>query len=397
MKIVLLSNLFPNPVEPVRGMFNFHIAKHLVSLGHKVTVVSPLPYFPAIKALQRMQTWYKFSQIPTDAVWGDVRALYPKYPMIPKISDALQAFFMIPVLFKVLSSLQRSEGIDVVNAHYLYPDGVAACKVCNWLNIPIVLSALGSDVNVLAGKQSVSAQIKHALSDCSAITAVSEDLATKMKTMGNFHGKIHVFPNGVDLSLFAIRDKKVEREKAGWPADKKVILYVGRLSPEKGVDCLLEAARILKREQTNITIIVIGGGAEEKRLKALSETLGLTDTVRFLGEQSPAEINRFLGLADLLCLPSIREGCPNVILEAFASGRPVVGSQVGGIPEMINNGENGFLFRAGDAKDLADALDKTLRMNWDTESIRKSVELRTWHAVSEKYITLYKKVAAKQN
>lgn len=370
-------------------MFNWHIANHLSSCENDVRVVSPLPFFPAIQSLQFMDKWYKFSQVPDEAVFGKVKAYYPKYPMIPKISESAQSFLMIPFLYRALKTIQQNDGIDVVNAHYLYPDGVAAYRVCNMLKLPVVLSALGSDVNVLAQKKRISGQIKNALSKCSAITAVSDNLALKIRESGINGREIHVLHNGVDLSLFSLLDRNYEREKAGIPSNKKIILYVGRLSPEKGLNFLLEATLKLKDKWPNLRVILIGDGPDIHKLVEIRDSLGIGDLIHFVGEKTPAEINCWLGISDLLCLPSIREGCPNVILESFASGRPVIGSNVGGIPEMIEEGENGLMFNSGDAVDLAEKLDGALRIHWDPAVIRKSVENRSWASVAERYIDIY--------
>ena len=378
-------------------MFNWHIANNLSSNGNDVAVVSPLPFFPAIKSLQFMEKWYKFSQVPNYTVYGKIKAYYPKYPMIPKISEAMQSYLMIPFLYRTLKAIQSDNGIDVVNAHYLYPDGVATCRVCKMLNIPVVLSALGSDVNVLGQNKSISGQLKSALEECSAITAVSDDLAKKIQEFGLTDREIHVLHNGVDLSLFSLLNRNNEREKASISVNEKMILYVGRLSPEKGLEYLLKAAIKLKTQWPNLRIVLIGDGPDKHRLRGFSESLDIEDITHFMGEQTPDEINRWLGMSDLLCLPSIREGCPNVILEAFASGRPVVGSNVGGIPEMIEDECNGFLFQPGDVNDLVNKLDVSFRFDWNPASIRECVENRSWTAVSERYIALFKKSIENQN
>lgn len=389
MKIILLSNLFPNPIERFRGMFNWHIANHLSTLGNDVKVVSPLPYFPAVPILKFMDKWYKFSQIPSEAVFGEINAYYPKYPIIPRISESFHAYLMMPFLYRALKTIQRNFGIDVVNAHYLYPDGVAACQVCRILKIPVVLSALGSDVNVLAQNKGISRQIVNALTRCSAITAVSDDLALNIRKFGISDRNIHVLRNGVDLSLFTLLDRKYERKKASVSDEDKIILFVGRLSPEKGIDYLLKAVMQLKTKWPKIRVFLVGGGPDLMRLKELQKSLDITELVHFIGEQTPSEICRWLGISDVLCLPSIREGCPNVILESFAAGRPVVGSNVGGIPEMIDVGRNGFLFQSGDANDLAQKLDMSLRFVWVPAEIRNSVENRSWSNVSQSYLELY--------
>lgn len=170
--------------------------------------------------------------------------------------------------------------------------------------------------------------------------------------------KVRVIPNGVDVNRFNPPDKKekerVKREM-GFD-DNKIVLYVGRLCNRKGLPTLLGAASIVLRKNRNVKFVISGGGFphEEKRLKALSRKLEIDEAALFLGYVPDRMLPKLYQAADVFVLPSIYEGMPFTLLEASASGLPVVATKVGGIPEVIKDGENGFLVNPTDPQGLAE-------------------------------------------
>jgi len=183
--------------------------------------------------------------------------------------------------------------------------------------------------------------------------------------------KIVVIPNGVNTNLFRLMDQTECRKSLNLPEEKRVILFVGNLVPVKGVDYLLEAYSDASSFIRNTMLIIIGDGSSEKSLKKETKRLGLGENVKFVSRQPYEKIPVWMNACDLFCLPSLNEGCPNVVLEAFACGKPVVASSVGGVPELITSEDVGLLVASHNSKALSDTLKASFNKKWDAEKIRE--------------------------
>ena len=197
--------------------------------------------------------------------------------------------------------------------------------------------------------------------------------------------------NGVDGEKFGIRESSEARRQLGLPENRKIICYVGRLGHEKGLDILIEA--MAKRPFSETELHLVGGGELEESLRSRVQQLNLDGKVYFHGMRPHGEIPAWLTACDVFCLPSRREGCPNVVLEALASGRPVVASHVGGVPELISE-RNGVLVPSENPERLAQALEYTLDQKWDAPALRGSVEFLSWDSVGLKYYGVLKNAIA---
>jgi glycosyltransferase involved in cell wall biosynthesis len=176
--------------------------------------------------------------------------------------------------------------------------------------------------------------------------------------------------------------------------DRPLVGYVGRLAREKGIDVLVEAMGALDRGALQrADLAIVGAGPLEPALRRRATALGIGGRVLFAGHKGHDELPRWLSSFDVLCLPSRREGCPNVVLEALASGRPVVASSVGGVPELLRQ-DNGILVPPEQPIDLADALACALDRSWDPAALRASVPSLSWDAVARAYHGLIEAVVA---
>ena len=140
-------------------------------------------------------------------------------------------------------------------------------------------------------------------------------------------------------------------------------------------------------------LYVVGDGPLRSECEELAVRLELGESVEFVGAKDHAEIATWLGACNLLCLPSLREGCPNVVLEALASGRPVVASRVGGVPDVVN-ASNGLLVDAADSMQLAEALESALAATWDPDALRLSSGRQSWGGVADRYQRVFEAAAA---
>lgn len=390
INLLLITNLFPNPIDPTRGIFTLQLVKKL-KLFYNVTIISPLPWFPKLSIFRIFKKWHSFSLIPENYSIEGIDVYSPRYFMIPFVSEPFHGILMFFGLFRMFLKLEKKSHFDIINTHWLYPDGVSSSWIARIRKLPIVLSALGSDINVLMKQLTKKIQILDAVNKSSAIITVSSDLKNILLQEGIPDNKITVIKNGVDTDIFFPRKKYECLEILSLPADKKIILFVGRLDKIKGVIYLIDAVDKIIRQRDDLMLIVIGEGPLRSSYINTVMERNLQNNVKFIGGKAHHEIAIWMGACDIFCLPSIKEGCPNVVLEALASGRPVVASKVGGIPEIVNE-KNGVLVEPENSQNLSKALIFALENQWSIDKICQSVAHLSWDKAAESYCKVFEKI-----
>lgn len=372
MKVLLLSHQFPNRLDPQRGIFNLQQMRAL-SRHCEVQVAAPLAWFPI-----RLYEGLGPSPLPfRDEVEGLV-TWYPRYLVTPGIARDARGLQMASAMVPALARIRREYPFDVLLAFWAYPDAVAGAAAARVLNVPLIAGALGSDVNEQARYPLRRAQVRWALDRAHRIMAVSRSLRERVLELGVPPEKVFACHNGVDRERFHPADARAARRQLGLPEDGRHVLFVGFLMPAKSLQTLVQAAACLRdRGRLDFLLHVVGEGPEGPGLRAQVASLGLGETVRFHGVREHREVPVWMQAADVFCLPSIREGCPNVLLEAIASGRPVVASRVGGIPEITSEA-NALLVPPSDPEALAEALRTALDRQWDPEALVASVSHFDW-------------------
>jgi glycosyltransferase involved in cell wall biosynthesis len=264
------------------------------------------------------------------------------------------------------------------------------------LGVPVMLTALGSDVNVYADYPARRRQMLGAFRRADHVTAVSTALVDRIRDMGTDGRKISCIGNGVDTSLFRRADDARVREwrdRLGLRPERKYLLFVGRLHPVKGLSCLLEALVLLhSRGRLDFDTILVGDGELRRECEDFVSRRGIRNNVRFAGEVPHGRVHEWLQACDMLCLPSLMEGMPNVVLEAQACGLPVVASRVGALPGMIGPGA-GILVEPRDPVKLAEALERAWRVTWDREEIARAAGLQGWETVAAHYFEAIRAIA----
>lgn len=387
LKVLLVTNLFPTPAEPTRGIFVLQMVRRLRETCD-VRVVSPLPWFPRWSFLRFLRGRYGFALVPREYEVEGIPVHCPKYVMIPKVSESLHALLVLLGSWRTIVALHRAHRFDLLNAQWLYPDGVAAAWVSKILRIPTVLTAHGCDVNRDLNERSKRVQILRALKQADAVTVVSDAQRRRLVAEGIETGHITIIYNGVDSAIFHLKDRAECREKVGVTSARKMILYVGRLVEVKGLPYLVEAARLLAQSRDDFDVYLLGDGPLADPLRRLIEKSGLQDRVRLLGKKPYGEVALWMGACDILCLPSLQEGCPSVVLEALASGRPVVASRVGAIPDLVD-ASNGVLAEPEDSRQLSEALGRALHEDWDAAKIHASVSHLSWKRAADLYKAVF--------
>lgn len=376
MRVLTFTSLYPSEARPRHGIFvEARLAAIQRVTGLEACVVAPVPWFPFARAggerAQAAATAHEEMRLGN-------RVLHPRFWSPPGLAMYVQPLTMALSAMPAVRRLAREGGgFDVIDAHYFYPDGVAAALLARWLRKPLVITARGSDINRLSQIAWPRRLIVRAAAQASGIVTVSGALSARLRELGVAADKITVVRNGVDLARFAPVDRVEARRRLGLP-DAPLVMSIGNLVPEKGHDLVLDALARLP----DVHAIVVGGGPERSRLAKRIDACGLSSRVRLLPEQPQAELRWLYAAVDAVVLASTREGTPNVLLEAMACGTPVVATAVGGVPEIVTEPAAGRVVATRSAEALAGAVGELLAAPRDPALTRRFAERFDWTAAA---------------
>ena len=388
MRVLTLTSLYPSEARPRHGIF---VEARLAAIQRvaavEAQVVAPVPSFPFVSAgsdrAQAAATAREETRIGN-------RVLYPRYWSPPGLAMYVQPFTMAMSALRALrGATGRGTEFDVIDAHYFYPDGVAAAILARWLHKPLVITARGSDVNLLSRLAWPRRLIIWAARRASGIVTVSNALSTRLCELGVPADKISVVRNGVDLARFTPVDRAQARHHLELP-DGPLVMSIGNLVPEKGHDLVIDAIGRLPQ----VRGLVVGAGPERARLEQRIAAHGLGSRVRILPEQPQSELKWLYAACDAVVLASTREGTPNVLLEAMACGTPVVAVAVGGVPEIVTEPSAGRVVATRSADALAAAIGGLLEVPPDAASTRAYAERFDWNACARAHLAVLAKAAA---
>lgn len=392
MKVLIYTSLFPNHLQPNFGNFIKQRMFHFAKLKDcDIKVVAPIPYCPPWSALGK---WYQNSQIKKYEVMDGIEVYHPRYPLIPKLSMPLHGLSLFLSSLRLLKKINQTFPFDLIDGHYIYPDGFAAVLLGKAMKKPVVLSARGSDINQFTRFKTIKPMVRYALNHADHIISVCDALKQEVTDLSINDNKIKVISNGVDTEQFYPVDRKEARKKLSLAHNKKIILSVGSLIPRKGFHVILDAFPRLLQEDANIHFYIIGEGTFRLSLERQIEALNLSQHVTLVGERPNSELKFWYNAADVFCLASSREGWANVIMESLACGTPVVATNVWGAPEIITNDDVGILVERSIGS-IAEGLIGSLQRKWDRVGIRRHVENRTWGAVAQEVKDVFEACLAK--
>jgi glycosyltransferase involved in cell wall biosynthesis len=313
------------------------------------TVLAPAPWFPSRNRI--FGGWARHAAVPPQETRAGLTVLHPRYLAVPRIGMNAAPFLLYARAAVALTALIRAgQKPDLIDAHYLYPDGVAAVWLGRRFGIPVVLTARGSDVTQLPDHAIPRALILRAATRAAALITVSAGLRDALVRLGVAPQKITVLRNGVDLSMFAPQDHDACRQALGVAGP--TLVSVGALIPRKGHDLTIAALAHLP----GWTLLIAGEGPERATLQTLARRLGVAERVRLLGPVPHAELPRLYGAATMSVLSSAREGWANVLLESMACGTPVVASPIPGNAEVVQGGASGLIASARTPAAIAAAI-----------------------------------------
>ena len=387
MNVLFISNLYPNSLEPSRGVFNEYQIQHLAQRC-PVQVIAPIAWFPI------RSRYTPRGVVPVQETLGGIEVRHPHHFYLPKIGRYFNASLFARGIASTVTAIQQEFPFDVIFVNWTYPDACGVAQLAKHFDVPFVVSVSGSDAHLYLGMRDRVRQILGMFEQAAAITTRSEDLRNMLLAHSVNPGKIYVVYNGVAPARFQFTPQRAARQALGWDPAESVILFVGRLAPEKSVDDLLRAFAHARRYQDLVArLVIVGDGPDRTALMRLTATLGLTDCVTWAGWKKPAEISQYFNAANVLCLPSQNEGVANVVLEAFSCGLPVVATAVGGIPEVMTD-ETGVLVAPSLPQSLAHGLQLALRRTWNVDRIRQHAARFNWAVNAERMETILAEAVA---
>ncbi len=353
MKILFLSHLYPNNINPSFGMFIHNKIKQIVDAGHQVRIIAPVPYVP--KILKFKPKWLEYSKIKQHNIIDGVRINYTRYLNLPGARfHPISCYTMYYGIQPVLNSLMEKFKPDILHTNTATPDGFVGVLIKKKYKIPLISSLRGSDINIYPHRDKFTMLLtKKVISDSDQVISVSKDLSATAEKITSPKKKIKVIYNGCDLNIFSFNKhfRLLIRKKLNISDKAKVIIFIGQVEKSKGVYELIKSFNDLAQKYSDLHLIIAGNRLEEPSLDYLVSG-NLKNRIHFAGRQPYKEIPHFLSAADVFVLPSYNEGLPNVVLEAMACGLPVVATKVGGIPEAVEHGKSGFLVNKKDVKSL---------------------------------------------
>tara|TARA_Y100000310_G_C20674083_1_gene811908 strand:- start:307 stop:1512 length:1206 start_codon:yes stop_codon:yes gene_type:complete len=400
MNILVTATTFPRWDKDSEPGFVYYLNQELVKKGHKV--IALVPHHPGAKTYEEKDGMkiYRFRYfIPS------FQRLCYDGGILSNLKSSWLAKLQVPFLvfseYMAIKRIVKKEKIDAIHAHWIVPQGYLAAKIKKKYNIPFIVTAHAGDVFPLKKEFFRKRAIK-ALKQCNFCTVNSK--ATKQAVLNVFEvPNIEIIPMGVDLSKFS--SKKVDKRiKKKYGIEGEFLLFVGRLAEKKGIIHLLEAMPVVIKSFPKVKLLIIGDGVLREELENRMLALNIEKNVTFTGKMSNEQLPGFYATADIFVGPSIitdsgdTEGLGVVFLEALASGTVVIGSNVGGIPDIIEDGKSGFLVPQKDSKVLSEKIIALLKnsqlrkdfVNYGKNHIKKNF---SWDSVSEKFNELFKSLS----
>jgi glycosyltransferase involved in cell wall biosynthesis len=385
IRLLTFSTLYPNTAQSSHGVFVENRLRHLVASGAaSSTVLAPVPWFPG-----RGLAW---GAVPAQEQRHGLAVHHPRFLAMPKLGMLTNPALLYRAARQALRPLLASGlDFDLIDGHYLYPDGVAAVWLARELGKPVVLTARGSDTSQLPDYRVPGKLIRAAIAQADALIAVSADLKDGLVRLGAAPEKVTVLRNGVDLQGFRpVADRDAAR--AALDLSGPTLLSVGHLIERKRNHLTITALA----ELPDHTLLLVGDGPEKPMLQALAERLGVAGRVRFLGLKPHRELPTYYTAADVMVLASSREGWANVLLESMACGTPVLATPAWGSREAVSAPEAGLVLDDAPEEALPPALAEGVRRLAanppDRAATRAYAEGYSWEATTAGQLALFREI-----
>ena len=388
MRVLIVCPGWPGNVNPWNGIFVREQAEALVRQGTSVHVL----------------TARVFNKDPYEMQDGPVKVYrfrFPSKQMLLAEYERIPVFrigvYLLSGIYKAFRLIKKEE-CDLLHAHFVIPAGLIAVIAGRLRRKPVVITAHDSDVVTFPEKSRIAGWlIRYSLRHADHIIPTNIFLKDHIKkNFGIAEEKMTVIPLGVDRELFKHIDQAEARRKLDLPAAKRAILYVGALLTIKGVDILPEVISKVCDVVPEALFVFVGAGPLKDLLVSDIEKRGLSGNAMFAGSKIHEELPLWYGASDLMVLPTTSEGLGMVVREAISTGLPVVASNVGGVPDVVKDGETGYLTEPGDTYSVSEAIIKVLGDKGFRETVRKHssvIDPFDHQKIAKRVIDVYKRIA----
>ena len=384
MRVLSFSYCFPNHGNPTWGIF---VYQRLAALARreKVQVCAPVPWFPLISARRA-------DPGPEKESWMGLTVHRPRFfyfPGVLKNFDARLYFHGVRCRLWEFCQVWRP---DVLDAHFVWPDGVGVALLAKELKIPYIITLRGKLYECLP-IPSQREQCVAALQGASAVIGVSWLLAEEARKLGVSDDRLVVIPNGIDFEYFHPRDKRTCRKQLCLPEEGRLLVTVAHFGHRKGHH---EVVRALAGLPDDVRLAIIGGpaqGGTPETLRAVAKEVGVEDRLILPGHQPYERVPMYFSAADASVLASYREGCPNAVLESLACGTPVVATDVGAVRDILPDPHVGRIVPPLKVGLLREALADVLDHQWNSAEIVKTSGVKSWDKVAQEVQKVLHKAA----
>jgi len=389
LSLLTVTTLFPNPVQPTHGAFvATRLEKLLATDEARAEVIAPVAWVPPLVGYPSAG---RLDRVPLVETRGNLTVHHPRYLVLPKLGMTLTPRTLCWTLERSLRRLiAAGRRFDLIDAHYFYPDGVAAVWLARRFNLPVVVTARGTDLNLIPEFSAPRKMIRDAAAAADGLITVCQALKDRLVELGTPAERITVLRNGVDLELFRPLDRIEARAALG--LTRRTLGSVGHLVERKGHHHAIRALASLPRTD----LLIVGEGPQRSALVRLAAQAGVEKRVRFMGAVDQAQLAGIYSALDALVLASSREGWANVLLEAMACGTPVVASAVWGTPEVVAAPEAGVLMPTLDAQGVAAGVRQLFAAYPDRASTRRYAERFSWDSTTQGQLALFREILSRK-
>ena len=383
--LLIISSGYPHENERVLSIFVHSQVEELKKLFDKIVVISTTPYIPKVLG-KWVKPKHRKDSMAEDYSYDNVDVYFTKNIVLP-----------IGILKKYRGDQEykRSKEIlerigfkpDIIHSHFSWPSGYAAVKLKRDLNVPVVITIHENhDWFVLEEKDK---RIIETWKNADALIRVNKlDLPTLRKYN---NGSVSI-PNGYLHNKFKPMDQNKCKKQLDLEPEKKIIFSLGQIVERKGFQDLINAANILRKKRTDFQIIIGGNGPYKENLENLIKKMKLGEYINLIGFVEDKNVPKYMNAAEFFVLPSYSEGNPTVMFECLGCGKPFIGTNVGGIPEIIINEDLGMLIEPGDVKRLARALESGMDKDWNKEQLLEYARQFTWKNIVSQVMEIYHEI-----
>lgn len=315
-----------------------------------------------------------------------------KTPVLYIPFGILNRYIGISHLKAVEKAINNSDiDFDLIHSHFIWSSGYVGMKLKEKYGVPLIVTGHGYDVYQLPFSSTWwGNKIKTILAATDKVITVSKKNLSYLKKL-NVKSNITVIPNGYNSKNFYPRDRMVCRTSLGLPLNKKIVLSVGNLNEVKGHEYLIKAFKTLTNSYKDMMCVVVGDGTLKTKLNKLVKIYGLDEFVFFVGKKPHFEIPLWMNSANIFVLPSINEGNPTVMFECLACNIPFIGTNVGGIPEIITP-DTGIVVEPKDPEALSIAIKKLLNQMNEKRDVNETVRQFTWDKIGGNIMKIYRQL-----